>query len=232
LQLDLPEHGQLQLPLAGVGTRLAAALIDMAIMAAFGMLVFLLAMVGAGIGAEEVTLPAAFALMCLLPVLGPMFFEARWRGQTPGKRVMSLRVIARDGTPASGGQLFLRNVLRLVDFLPFGYFAGLAAMFASSQSQRLGDLVGGTVVVREDARALVELGAVSEVQHTDELYGIPDAVLRAAALLLDPTRTIDADSLRSRRHEVASLVRKYRPDLAAENDEAVWIRLNRGVKRP
>ncbi len=231
LRLDLPEHGQLHLPLAGVGTRVLATLIDMALMAGAALLFLLFAMLGAAGGAEEITLPAVFTLSALLPVLGPFYFEVRWRGQTPGKRALSLRVISRDGTPASGGQLFLRNVLRLVDFLPFGYFLGLAVVFASAQGQRLGDLVGGTVVVREDARALLELGvAAAPMPRNDELHGLPEALLRGAQLLLDPSRAIDPGSLRQRRAELATLVRRYRPDLAAESDDAIWARLERAGK--
>lgn len=100
--------------------------------------------------------PAVFATTALFPVVGPLLFELRWRGQTPGKRILELRVVARDGAAASAGQIVLRNALRVVDFLPFAYALAVAAIFASKQEQRLGDLVAGTLLVREDADGLLE----------------------------------------------------------------------------
>jgi uncharacterized RDD family membrane protein YckC len=79
-------------------------------------------------------------------------FEGILHGRTPGKIICSLRVIRRDGRPLGWAGAAVRNLFRLLDFLPLLYTAGVVTMFLSAESRRIGDFVAGTVVVR-DARA-------------------------------------------------------------------------------
>ncbi len=78
-----------------------------------------------------------------------IFFELRWQGRSPGKRLLGLRVVGERGLPLDFTQVVLRNILRPADFLPGA--AGLAALYCSLQRhhRRLGDLVAGTLVIRE-----------------------------------------------------------------------------------
>ena len=78
-----------------------------------------------------------------------LFFETLLRGRTPGKMFTRLRVVSVDGRVIGWRQSLLRNLLRMVDYLPAGYLVGLVAMVASPRVQRLGDLVAGTLVIRE-----------------------------------------------------------------------------------
>ncbi|MDF9833511.1 putative RDD family membrane protein YckC [Ereboglobus sp. PH5-5] len=78
-----------------------------------------------------------------------IFFEWRWRGLTPGKRMLRLRVIDERGLRLSLWQVVLRNLLRAIDALPLGYFAGGATALLSRRCQRLGDLAAGTLVIWE-----------------------------------------------------------------------------------
>ncbi len=87
-------------------------------------------------------------------------FEAYWNGQTPGKRVVGIRVLTVDGRPINGVQAVLRNILRMADMLPFLfaeagllglYQVGLWTMIGNARFQRLGDLVCGTMVVVEES---------------------------------------------------------------------------------
>jgi uncharacterized RDD family membrane protein YckC len=77
-----------------------------------------------------------------------VLLEWLWNGQTIGKRRAGLRVIGTDGEPARFTAVLIRNVLRLVDFLPAWYAVGVVLIFLTPRSQRLGDLAGGTYVVR------------------------------------------------------------------------------------
>jgi uncharacterized RDD family membrane protein YckC len=78
------------------------------------------------------------------------FFEWIWSGQTPGKRWLKLRVIREDGRPITFWEASVRNLLRTLDMFPFPFYSiGLIAVFTSTRDQRIGDMVGGTVVVRE-----------------------------------------------------------------------------------
>jgi uncharacterized RDD family membrane protein YckC len=77
-------------------------------------------------------------------------FEWAWSGQTPGKRWLRLRVIREDGRPVTFWEAAARNLVRILDMEPFPFYSiGLVSVFVSSRDQRLGDLVAGTVVVRE-----------------------------------------------------------------------------------
>jgi len=78
-----------------------------------------------------------------------LFFETLLRGRTPGKIFTRLRVVSLGGRVIDWRQSLLRNLLRMVDYLPAGYLVGVVAMIASPRVQRLGDLVAGTVVIRE-----------------------------------------------------------------------------------
>ena len=77
-------------------------------------------------------------------------FEWVWAGQTPGKRWLRLRVIREDGRPVTFWESAARNLVRILDMEPFPFYSvGLVSVFVTERDQRLGDLVAGTVVVRE-----------------------------------------------------------------------------------
>lgn len=82
-----------------------------------------------------------------------IFFEWIWNGQTPGKRLMKLRVIREDGRPITLWEAVARNLLRIFDNVPWFfipiYSVGLISIFLSNRDQRIGDMFAGTVVVRE-----------------------------------------------------------------------------------
>ena len=78
-----------------------------------------------------------------------LIFETLLRGRTPGKQLTRLRVVCDGGNVLGWRQSLLRNLLRMVDSLPAGYLVGVVAMLISPRMQRLGDLVAGTIVIRE-----------------------------------------------------------------------------------
>jgi len=143
-----PEGVALRLPAAGPVPRALAWLIDtivrFGLLILVGMVVAVLDRVGAG-----VYLIAYFAIFWAYPIL----FEVLWDGQTLGKRVMSLRVISDDGAPVGWLASIVRNLLRTVDFLPFGYATGLVAGFFDPWGRRLGDMVARTMVIHAPATA-------------------------------------------------------------------------------
>lgn len=147
-----PEAVPLDLELAGVGSRFAALLIDLLIL---GALVFGLIIGAALSGAiESLTAVAVFAALMLALVWAyPVAWESLWRGRSPGKAALGLRVVTADGAPVGFRHAALRSTLGLVDFwLSSGAVAVIAA-FASTRNQRLGDMVAGTVVLRERSGA-------------------------------------------------------------------------------
>jgi uncharacterized RDD family membrane protein YckC len=199
LRISTPEGVSLELPLAGVGSRFIALLMDSLLqLLAFGLLIALLAVTGAGgFAAAAVTAAAGFALTFAYPVA----FELAAAGRTPGKRWSGLRVVCDDGSPVTVRGSALRNLLRLVDVLPGMYLVGAIAIFATGKNQRLGDLVAGTVVVREPragARVAEPPPALAAGDPEDlpawDASGLSDADLAALRRFLERRHALDVVS--------------------------------------
>ena len=90
----------------------------------------------------------------------PIFTEWYWRGQTLGKRLLRLRVMDAQGLHLQFSQVFIRNILRAIDFLPVFYVVGGITSLFNSHAQRLGDVAANTIVVREPALAEPDLSQI------------------------------------------------------------------------
>jgi uncharacterized RDD family membrane protein YckC len=159
LSIDTPENVAFGYDVAGIGSRFLAALVDtIVILLLQGIVNFVLILLAgeflrAALPSESsyfIWISAIFGLVAFAFFWGYyIFFEMSWNGQSPGKRWVGLRVIRTDGTPITLTESIIRNLIRLVDFLPFYYGLGVVTMFINSQSRRLGDLAAGTLVVRD-----------------------------------------------------------------------------------
>lgn len=159
LSIDTPENVVFGYEVAGIGSRFLAALVDTLIVFVLQLIVFLtgLFLVDLLFGSPADWESAALAW--LIGALGLLafafqsgyyvFFEMTWNGQSPGKRWVGLRVIRTDGTPITFAESLVRNLVRVVDFLPAYYGIGIVTMFIDRRSRRLGDLTAGTLVVRD-----------------------------------------------------------------------------------
>jgi len=142
-----PEGIELTLHLAGPVPRALAWAIDLLIRIGIVVVIWIPA-AQLGRAGWGVILLASFFVEWLLPA----WFEAAWRGQTPGKRMMGIMVLNDDGTPVRWPAALTRNLLRAADFLPVLYGLGLIAMLMNRDFKRLGDLAAGTVVVYQVER--------------------------------------------------------------------------------
>ncbi len=102
-----------------------------------------------------------------------VIFELVWNGQTPGKRLLRLRVIREGGRPVDGAAVVVRNLMRTIDFLPFGYGVGMLTIFVDRYHRRLGDLTAGTVVGCEGQR--ITLSQMLQPMHAHMSSCVPDA---------------------------------------------------------
>jgi uncharacterized RDD family membrane protein YckC len=145
-----PEGVELELRLAGVGSRFSAALIDFAIQGALVIAVVVIATLALGATAAAVvsSLGVFFAF-----VVYDVLFEVRAAGRTPGKRALGLRVIMADGGPVTLRASAVRNTIRLVEGVATSYVPAILSILLTRDNQRLGDLAAGTVVGREAAPA-------------------------------------------------------------------------------
>jgi len=164
LTIDTPEQTALEFPLAGVGSRFLAIAADTAIqiIVGFFLLIVLAIVIPAlsvfgGLGPQWAIALLIFAGF-LLNSGYYAFFEAIWNGQTPGKRLLGIRVIQWRGTAISFYQAAVRNLLRVVDSMPwlllFGFYGlGFAVAACNRRQRRLGDFAANTLVVHVERRS-------------------------------------------------------------------------------
>jgi uncharacterized RDD family membrane protein YckC len=153
LIVSTPERVSFDYQVAGLGTRAIAQVLDLLIVIAL-----LVALLFGGIAVGSIfNNTVAFDLIEILGsfviVFGYFWLsEAIWSGQTIGKKAFRLRAVGDRGEPLTFMQAGIRNVVRIVDFLPYGYGVGLVVMFINGKGKRLGDLAAGTLVVKDSDR--------------------------------------------------------------------------------
>lgn len=153
--VETPEVVTITYRVAGVGSRCLAAVVDtlliLLLQAALGAVMAGITSFAPGglFGADNLVL-ALWSLLGFALFWGYyILFELLWSGQSPGKRMVGLRVVREGGRPVDFSASALRNLIRAVDFLPFGYGVGVISMFADRNARRLGDFAAGTLVIRE-----------------------------------------------------------------------------------
>jgi uncharacterized RDD family membrane protein YckC len=168
--LDTPEVVRVDYTPAGIGSRSLAAMIDYLAIGGIGILLaivcLLIAAAGAAVLATLLGLTGAFIDLWGYFVI----YETVWSGQTPGKRAVHIRVMKSTGYPIGFVEAVIRNLVRIIDFLPSFYGVGIITMFISPQARRLGDYAAGTVVVKEQVQVRLA-----------DLSVPPDTSLRATA---------------------------------------------------
>jgi uncharacterized RDD family membrane protein YckC len=159
LIIETPEQIPLEFPLAGIGSRFLALALDTALQiiawAILGGSAYAVGLRGLHQPVRGVWMTALIVLLMFLLQSGYFaMFEAIWNGQTPGKRLMNLRVIEESGRPITVYEAVARNLLRVIDSIPVLYGVAIISALFSAKSKRLGDYVAGTVVVHEKAPLL------------------------------------------------------------------------------
>jgi len=157
--LETPEGATLKLRPAGAPVRALAWSIDLLIRS---LLLFALGMVASFFG--EVGVGFYLIAIFFIDWFYNVVFEVL-RGATPGKRRLGLVVVNDNGTPVTWSASLLRNLLRVVDFLPFGYGLGLLWCLFHAQFKRLGDVAAGTLVVYRDT--------ASEHAIAEDMHKVP-----------------------------------------------------------
>jgi uncharacterized RDD family membrane protein YckC len=171
LIIETPERVPLHFALASIGNRFIACAIDHTIQIIALVIVVIAVSIISDYGnlGNRLTYAPKWVIALLIVIVFILMsgyfaiFEWIWHGQTPGKRWMKLRVIREDGRPISFFEAIVRNLLRDFDIMPLPFYSvGLISVFSTDRDQRVGDLVAGTVVVREreaEAPAFAEVFA-------------------------------------------------------------------------
>jgi len=207
LNIDTPEQVELEFAVAGVGSRFVAVLIDHLIQFGVYLLFGILASFLFGAVVNRVNqlgkwAYAGFIALNFLLIWGYFtLFEAFWRGQTPGKHIMRLRVIKDSGRQITLFESMSRNLLRIIDLLPAGYLVGVIFMLCTKRHQRLGDLGAGTIVVHERSEEQpLQIEHGTSIMPPRHVPGYDPMVSAAAAqnassLAADAVARLNADDL-------------------------------------
>lgn len=200
LSVETPERVALSLDIAGLGTRTLAYLVDALLLFLFWATLSFVSSFVIEVSPDQLAGLSAFLQAAL--VFGVfavqwgywVAFETLWSGQSPGKRALHIRVVKLDGSPVTFLDIALRSLGRVVDFLPALYAVGILTMVVNPLGRRLGDLLAGTVVVRERKIDLSRYGdgpvgpskALSALRLTPAEFELVSGFL-ARAPQLDPS---------------------------------------------
>lgn len=201
VRIATPEGVELELPLAGIGSRLTARILDHLIQAAIAAVAILALSSSIDTESAGEALVAIIATLITFAIFWvyDVVFEAFGGGRTPGKRAVGIRVVGSRGEPIGFPAAAVRNLLRFVDEYLTLWIVALISMARSKRNQRVGDMAAGTMVVRErssEAGAQVSIG----VAHLEDLEqasawdttAISDAELAAARRFLERRYEVDA----------------------------------------
>ena len=210
LNIETPEQVELRFPIAGIGSRFLALATDSLLqVAAFFVLILgfslIISALPKGTGGSPPSATAAkwfvagIVLFLFLLYWGYYsLFEAFWNGQTPGKRLLKIRVIKDSGRQITLFEALARNLLRVVDIQPWPvYLVGVITMLCNREQKRLGDLVAGTIVVHERSEEQPLMSHNSRT-FTSALYPQPLEMppeLMGAVLPADGVARLDAGDL-------------------------------------
>lgn len=193
-----PEGVALELVLAGLGSRFLARLLDTVIQ---GALIIALAI---GVGATNPpgwVQATSIVLIFLVVFAYDVIFETLNNGRTVGKQAAGIRVLGQSGEPVRFLASAVRNILRIVDFLPFFYLVGSISIVTTERDQRLGDLAAGTIVARDRFPGMTNMPAPITVT--------PDAVATWDVSAIAPTEVQAVRQFLDRRLELRPPARTY-----------------------
>src|SRR5882762_10240056 len=154
--IETPEHVDVQFELAGVGSRLAAGLLDLLLLF-LGLLALwigggtIIGSMSSSPGMARSWVSAVLIILTFCFVWGYFtLFEALNGGRTPGKQALGIRVVMDTGRAITPGAAVVRNLVRFVDcYFPIPFFPALLSMFLHPSNKRPGDMAAGTIVVRD-----------------------------------------------------------------------------------
>lgn len=239
LEIRTPESIAFSYELAGLGSRFLALIVDQAIQIVVIVAIFAGILLAASRvaghpvkqvisqqAAESIAIGIIVAIVFLVLFGYFIAFEALWNGQTPGKKLVGLRVVRDGGYPIDFGASLIRNLIRVGEQLVFYYLISAISALISPENKRIGDIAAGTIVVR-DAR----LSEPRNLSRSQEPAYAPTAYLDGDERALIKRFLERRDALTAkRRYELASQIaarvrNRVPPELARLDDEPLLERL-------
>lgn len=216
IQIATGEGIEVEVALAGIGSRMAARLIDFIFIGA------MLIAAGLLIGDRNDDSATDVVLVIISVVVGfaviwfyDTFFEAFNSGRTPGKKALGVRVIDENGGPISFGSAAIRNLLRIIDEGTI-FIVGIVSIVRSPRNQRLGDVAGGALVIKD---RVLENKLEATIAETDpetteiavsrwDTTAVSDEEMALARRFLDRRSTLDKEA---RKRLALDIERRIRP---------------------
>ncbi len=239
LDVRTPESIAFRYELAGLGSRFLALLVDQAIQIVVLVAIFAgIVMAAARIAprntghtpdklAESVAIALVVAIVFTILFGYFIVLEAVWNGQTPGKRLLGLRVVRDGGYPIDFGASLIRNLIRVGEYLLGYYLLAAISALLSPENKRLGDLAAGTIVVRDarlsEPRDLARAESEPVYAPTAYLTGDERALIKR---FLERRDALSVDRRAELAAQLAARVRERVPeDLRRLDDESLLERL-------
>ncbi len=240
LEVRTPESIAFNYELAGLGSRFLALAVDQtiqiaALIAIFGSLFLAVSRAAPVRHAPPVTdkLAMSLAIALLVTIVFSVLFgyfivfEALWNGQTPGKKLLGIRVVRDGGYPIDFGASLIRNLIRIGEQLLGYYLVAAISALISPENKRLGDVAAGTIVVRDARlaapRSLDRHEAEPAYAATAYLTGEERALIKR---FLERRDALTDDRRSELAAQLAARVRdRVPPELARLDDESLLERL-------
>jgi uncharacterized RDD family membrane protein YckC len=233
-----PESVELTYHLAGLGSRFLAVVVDQTLQIAILVAIVAgLALAGAHAAPQrheavgDKTIQAIAIAIVVFTIFAIFFgyfiaFEAFWNGQTPGKKLLGIRVVRDGGFPVDLGASVVRNLVRVGELI-FGYYAlAAASSLLSKENKRLGDYAAGTLVVRDASIQLPE----ERVPPSEPVYGatryLSGEERGLIARFLERRHELSEDRRRTLAAQIAARLRdRLPPEMQSYDDEGLLERL-------
>lgn len=149
IKINTSQHVEIDYPVAGLGERVAAYLLDFALfMVIYFFALITLAIMGITGSFENSAIVIIVIVYAVCYVFYDLLCEIAFNGQSLGKKLLKIKVVSLDGGQASMGQYFIRWVFRIADFTLTANLLGFVSVAVSQKKQRIGDLVAGTTLIR------------------------------------------------------------------------------------
>ncbi|GIN90940.1 transporter [Siminovitchia terrae] len=229
-----PEFVSIQFQLAGLGSRMAAYMLDWLILGVMNVIIIIIPLIlfidGNPLYDDLTSIVMAILIIALFVLNWGyfIFMEFYFGGKTIGKRVLGIRVIQDNGHSLTLLSSFIRNFMRIVDSLPAGYLTGLLMIFFHPKHKRVGDLVAGTMVVHE--RKAKRLGKLTPVEKEIQRRGLSKHDILVEEFSIRALNAQDWNLIRTYSQRLLQLPMEERHDLTNQVAEILFPKIGWDTK--